>query len=486
MIFSYKVRLKLLLLSSLVVVGWMGAVFCPTMAHAAEDFFLNDIAERKQLSFDFQFIDLRSLLQLIAKSSGLNFVISDNVKGNVTLKLRNVSWQQALNIVMKSNSLASRRAGNVVYISTLDDMANNEAKQFQSQEQLTNLAPIVSRIICLKYTSAKNVMELIKGTQTNLLTPRGQIAMDSRTNCVILKDIQKNIRELERALNRIDIPAKQVSIEARIVNIDVQYEEQLGVRFGLSNTSHLSGRFQGANQIASGVPPADVQNAAGSVDPTERLNFNVPAGQLFDSINPGSIALALARLGPVLLDLELSALEGERHGKVISRPRVVTSNQEKAVILTGEEIPYQESTSSGATSVAFKNALLSLEITPQITPDNKINLHIKATQDTRGESITIGVSATSGGVTIPAINTQEVESSILLNNNETIVIGGVYKVIKTNAIERVPFFGSLPILGYLFRHTSETDEKHELLIFVTPKIIDGHANSIPESVKGDV
>lgn len=423
-----------------------------------------------KLSFNFQNIDLRALLQLIAKSSGLNFVISDAVKGNLTLNLKNVTWQQALDIILNAHGLSYRRDGNVLYISTIEEISGTEAKQFQAQEQLANLAPLESRILRLNYTNAADLALFVKGAQSNLLTPRGQIAVDSRTNSVIIRDVKTNLDSLIASIRRLDIPAKQVLIEARIVNIDVIYEEELGVRFGVSNTTHLSGTFQGANSITSGITPSDVTNAAGTPDPTQRLNFNIPAAQLFDGSNPGSIALALARLGPILLDLELSALEGESHAKVIARPRVMASNQQKAVIETGQEIPYQAATSSGATSVDFKKAVLSLEITPQITPDNRIILHLIATEDSVGQNINIAAQGTNP-TNIPAINTQNVESSILLRNNETIVLGGVYRQIKTDIIDRVPFVSSLPIVGNLFKHTHEQDEKHELLIFITPKIM---------------
>lgn len=451
------------------------------------DEILNQLPSDRKLSFDFQNIDVRALLQLISKTSGLNFVISDAVKGNVTLKLKNVTWQQALNIILKSHGLASRQVGNVMYISTIEEISGNEVKEFQSEEQLTNLAPLVSQILCLKYTSARNVAELLKGSNSNLLTQRGQVAADSRTNCIIIRDIPKNLKDIDRAIRRVDVPAKQVSIEARIVNIDVVYEEQIGVEFGISNTRHLSGTLNAANQITGGTTPSSVTDPGTStIDPAQRLNFNMPAAPLQTvGGTPGSIALALARLGPVLLDLELSALEGESHAKTIARPRVVTANQQKAVILTGQEIPYQEATSSGATNITFKNAVLSLEITPQITPNNKINLHIKATQDRRGDNITTGSNATAGSVQIPIIDTQAVESSILLNNNETVVIGGVYQTTKTNTIQRVPFFGSLPVLGYLFRHTGESEEKHELLIFVTPKIINSTNDINLAAAKGE-
>ena len=437
----------------------------------------------QHLSFYFQNIDVRALLQLIAKNAGLNFIIGDAVKGNITLNLAHVTWQQALNVILKTNGLAARRIGNVMFISTIEDITTNETKALQSQETLLNLAPLKSQLIRLKYTNAADLAGVLKGQQGNLLSARGDVAVDARTNSLIIRDSANNLVDVIRAIEKLDIPARQVLIEARIVNVDATYEQQIGVQFGLTKPKHLSGTLSGAKQIVQGVPPSEV-------DPiSDRLNFSIPANSIFGN-RPGSIGLALARIGDVLLDLELSALEGERHAQVIARPRVVTSNQQKAVIQTGEEIPYQEATSSGATSVVFKKAVLSLEIVPQITPDNKINLKLRATQDTRGENIAVGQD---NGVptTIPAINTQEVESSILLDNNETVVIGGVYRLVKQDQVDRIPFFSSIPILGYLFRHNSELNEKHELLIFITPKIIMGHAktalpNRVHVSLKGEL
>jgi type IV pilus assembly protein PilQ len=427
--------------------------------------FMTSKPNNGRLSFYFQNIEVRALLQLIAKNSGLNFVISDTVKGNVTLNLQNVTWQQALDVVLKSHGLASRRTGNIIYISTVEDITTNEAKRLQSEQAISNLEPLKSTIIHLKYASATDIANLLKSSQSNLLTSRGEVAVDSRTNSLVLRDTKTTLSDVVRQIQILDIPARQVLIEARIVNIDSTYEETLGVRFGVSNSRHLSGTFGAASAINNGTSPSAL------IDPTRRLNFNVPAHQLFDGTNPGSVAIALAHLGPVLLDLELSALEGENHAKIIARPRVITSNQKKAIIQTGQEIPYQEATSSGATSVTFKKAVLSLEITPQITPNNKIILVVKANEDTRGQSITTGASTTTGPVTIPEINTQSVESNILLNDQETIVLGGIYRQSRTNTVDRIPFLGTLPVVGYLFRSTGVRDEKHELLVFITPKII---------------
>ena len=436
------------------------------------------------LSFDFQSIDMRTLLQLIAKSAHMNFVISDAVKGNITLNLKNVTWDQALNIILQSHGLASRRVGNVVFISTLEELTLNQTKQLQSEETISNLAPLESNIVHLRYSNAADVANLLKSSTGTLLTPRGQVAVDSRTNSIILRDVKSNLHDLLIAVRQLDVPAKQVIIEARIVNIDVNFEKELGARFGITKPNWLSGQFFGANSLAQGTGAANVTNAAGTVDPTQRLNFNVPATTIFGN-NPGSIAVALANIGGTLLDLELSALEGEDHAEIISAPRVMTSNQKKAVIQTGEEIPYQESTSSGATSVEFKNAVLSLEIIPQITPNNQIILNVKATQDTRGTNTVLSSTAGSTSSSVPAINTQEVESNILLNNNQTVVLGGVYKQTKENTFVRVPFFGNLPIIGALFRNQSVQNEKTELLIFLTPKIVGLNPNIAAVGAKGE-
>ncbi len=423
------------------------------------------------LSFYFQNIEVRTLLQLIAKNSDLNFIISDAVKGSLTLNLKNVTWERALDIIMKTQGLSSRRLGNALYISTLEDLTTNEIKQQQLAETITNSGRLASMKIHLNYMNVVDLAALLKGSQSVLLSPRGQVAVDLRTNSLIIRDTKQNIAEILPEIKWLDVPARQVLIEARIVNIDTNYEQQLGVRFGVSKTRHLSGTIAGANQINAGVPPALVTPM------TNRLNFNIPAAALFDGAVPGSIALALAKVGPVLLDMELSALEGEQHAQVISRPRVITANQQKATIQTGEEIPYQQAASSGATNVTFKKAVLSLEITPQITPTNKIILHLKVTQDTVGRNIAVGATATAGDagpatpVNIPAINTQAVESNVLLNNNETIVVGGVYRTVKINTMDRIPFFGTLPVVGHLFTHEGIHNEKHELLIFLTPKIL---------------
>lgn len=432
-----------------------------------------------KITFYFQNISIKALLQLIAKNSGLNFIISDNVKGDTTLNLKNVTWHQALDIILQSNGLAARQIGSAVFISTLEDISQKQAKEFQAEENAVNMSPLATAYINLKYSDADVIAKVLKSSDGSLLTSRGEVTVNVPTNSIIVRDVKRNLGEIKKFIRKMDIPARQVSIEARIVNIDTSYEAQIGVRFGVSNSRSLSGTLAGASQLANGTSVSAI------VPIDQRLNFDLPANLLSTGTTPGSIGLALARLGPVLLDLELSALEEEGHSQIISKPRVVTANQQKATIQTGEEIPYQQATSSGATSVEFKKAVLSLEIVPQITPDDKIILKLKATQDTRGQQLLVAQggtqvsSATTGSVVTstpavfgpPTINTQEVQSYVVLNDNETVVIGGVYKLTKTNTLDRVPFFGSLPIVGGLFRHKGIKNEKSELLIFLTPKII---------------
>jgi type IV pilus assembly protein PilQ len=445
-----------------------------------------------RISFYFQNVPIKTLLQLIAKNSGLNFIISDDVTGNTTLNLKDVTWRQALEIILRSHGLASRQIGTALFISTSEDIAQKQASEYKAAQDMANLAPLSTAVIALKYADAANLAKVLKSETGSLLTARGEVSINSPTNTIIIRDVRSNLAEIRKYIHRLDIPIRQVSIEARIVNIDTTYEAQLGVRFGVSNTRSLSGTLNAANQLAQGVDVANV------VPVEQRLNFDIPASVLSSGTTPASIGLALARLGPVLLDLELSALEEEGHTQIISKPRVVTANQQKALIQTGEEIPYEQATSSGATSVEFKNAVLSLEIVPQITPDDKIILKLKATQNTRGQQLLVAqVPNTSGTTTTtttsatttpavfgpPTINTQEVQSYVVLNDNETVVIGGVYKLTKSNTFDRVPFFSSLPIVGGLFKHRGIKNEKQELLIFLTPKIIKQHAREF--AYKGD-
>lgn len=478
MIFFDKAPRKILLASVILLIHFSSfAAETTTAALPLKKSVNSNNSASDKMSFYFQDIGIRTLLQLIAKKSGLNFIISDIVKGNTTLNLKDVTWEQALDVIMKSHGLAARRSGNVMYISTIEDITTNETKQLASDKELSNLAPLESTIIQLKYSNAKELAEFLKGQQNTLLTSRGQVAVDLRTNSIIIRDIKTNVAELKNTIKKLDVPAKQVLIEARIVTINTAYISQLGVKFGVTK-KHFTGTLTGSNTMQTS-PSAPLSN----IPLDQRLNFNNAASQLSSGANPGSIGLALARLGDVFLDLELSAIEEEGHGQIIASPHVIASNQQKAKIQTGEEIPYQEATASGATAIAFKKAVLSLEITPQITSNNKIILHLKASQNSRGQQTTLQAATSTAGAIFgpPAINSQEVESDVLLNNGETIVIGGIYRHTKSSTIDRVPFFGSLPIVGNLFRKTAISNERNELLIFVTPKIINTFADYIPKA-----
>lgn len=427
-------------------------------------------AKSNNLSLNFQSVDTRTLLQLIAKASGLNFVISDDVKGTMTLHVENIPWQEALNIILKANGLAARQYGEMMLIAPIEQITKNEIMELQAKQQVADLAPLKSEIIKLRYANAKDIAAILGG-QNSLLSSRGHVSFDARSNSLWIKDTASNINEVRYFVQKLDFPARQVLIEARVVTVDKSFEKNLGIRWGVTRGNHMSGTLAGANQLVGG-------GGASSVDVANRLNFNLPA-QGLGGLPSASMALALISLGDkTFLDLELSALERDLHAETIASPRVITSNQQPAYIEQGEEIPYQEASSSGATSVSFKKAVLSLKITPQITPDNNIVLDLTVTQDTRGEQL--NVTNSSGqvvGSLPPAINTKEVKSNVFLKNGETLVIGGIYQQVQSNQIVRIPFLGRLPFVGALFRNKSTANDRGELLIFVTPTIIDDAARA---------
>lgn len=409
----------------------------------------------KNISLNFQSIKIRALLQLIAEFAHKNIVISDSVKGEVSLHLTDLPWNQALNIVLRSQGLSKRLVGNVIIVAPQEELAARELQELQNKQQAELLLPLQSAIIRLHYAKAKDLSLVLKDKSNSLLSSRGQISVDARTNTLWIKDIASNIAAVRRLVRRLDIPVKQVLIEARIVTLRKQYERNLGVKFGLTGGGTLSGTLNGANEmVISGMQ---------SVPVADRLNFDLGAEQI-GTQNPASIGLALFKLARNLyLDLELSALEQEGYAHIVSSPRVVTSNQQTATIETGEEIPYQEATSSGATNVAFKKAVLSLNITPRITPRRKIILDLQVNEDQRGAQIY------EAGP--PAINTQQIKTQVLLNDGETIVLGGVYKQTKRKTVTRVPFLGTLPVVGNLFKRKAKSDDRAELLIFITPRVI---------------
>ena len=406
------------------------------------------------ISLDFQDVPVRQVLQIIAQVNGFNLVTTDTVTGNVTISLSGVPWDQALDMILRVKGLDKRLEGNILLIAPTEELTARETQALQSKKQVSDLAPLSTVNISVNYAKAANLATILKSSEGGILSERGTVTVDERTNTMLIRDTLPSIDEARKMIDALDIPVKQVLIESRMVTVLDNVDEELGVRWGLSDResdSGVSGSIEGAEAIAGGSIP--------SID--DRLNVNLPV-----SGATGTIGFQIASLvDGTILDLELSALESENKGEIIASPRITVANQQEAYIEQGTEIPYVQATSSGATSVEFKKAVLSLRVTPQITPDNRIILDLVVTQDTRGETV-----STSTGDAV-AIDTQEIKTQVLVENGETIVLGGIFQQTSTDNVSKVPLFGDLPFLGVLFRNTSEFQEKRELLIFVTPKII---------------
>ncbi len=416
------------------------------------------LSSSKKITLNFQNIETRKLLQILAQFSHSNFVISDAVKGSMSIHLKDVPWTQALRVILKSQGLSKQQVGRITMIGPIDEMAAREIKELEVNQKIEQLEPQITSLVHLNYAKAKEIVEMLQKENVSLLSTRGQVSYDERTNTIWLKDNVARIDSVKRLIRRLDQPVKQVEIEARMVTLDKPFEKEFGSRFGLTITNHLSGTFAGANQIANGTNVTEVTPI------TDRLNFNLPATSLFTS--PGSIAMAATNIGSFFIDTELSAMEKEGHAEIIGTPRVITSDQHEAHIQEGQEIPYQASTSSGATNVEFKNATLSLTVKPQVTPDNRVILTMKVTRD----KVATGTVNIDGQQVVP-IDTEEESSQVLLNNRQTVVLGGVYTQTSERVVEKVPWLGDIPILGFLFRHTQIRNNKKELLVFLTPRII---------------
>ena len=429
----------------------------------------------ERLSLNFQNIEVRAVLQLIADFTGVNMVTSDSVQGNVTLRLKNVPWDQALDIILKTKGLAKRQKGNVMLVAPTAELAAQEKLELEAEKQVVELAPIISETVQVNYAKAEELVTILEKKGNSLVSERGNVAIDARTNKLLIQDTAKNIDAIVTLVEELDIPVRQVLIESRIVLVTTNYSKDLGVRFGVSSerasggtVAGVSGTLGGARNSRDSSGSATVPtNLGGGFGSASTNGLNVDLGVA----NPaGSIGLAIAKLPfGTLLDLELSAAEAEGQTEIISSPKVITSNQHTARILTGTEIPYvsSQTTSTGASqqTVTFKDAVLELEVTPQITPDDRINLDLKVTKnspDYANEIFTVGG---------PPISKNEVETRVMVDNGETIVLGGVYERTKSKSVTKVPLLGDLPLLGWLFRANSEVDDKSELLIFVVPKIV---------------
>jgi type IV pilus assembly protein PilQ len=440
----------------------------------------------ERLTLNFQDIDVRAVLQLLADTSGQNIVVSDSVNGAVTLRLQNVPWDQALDIVMRTKGLAMRRRDNVILVGPAEELANREKAELQAHKEVEELAPLRTEFLQVNYAKVTDLAVLIKGKAGNsLISQRGSVAVDERTNTLLLQDTADRLADIRRLVGTLDIPVRQVLIESRIVIVNDDFTRQLGVRLGTTGVTTsgsnglvaVSGDASSNNTIVSsaltnlqagkGAFPVTIPTATtGTPSYLDRYNVNLPV-----TSNPaGSIALSVLN-GNYLVDLELSAAQAENKAEIVSAPRVITSNQKEALIEQGVEIPYQESSSSGATTTQFKKAVLSLKVKPQITPDSRVIMDLTVSKDSIGQLVQ---SATGGSV--PSINTQSITTQVLVNDGQTVVLGGILETTKSTNDNKVPVLGDLPILGYLFRTRTNTNNKDELLIFVTPKILREGAN----------
>ena len=422
----------------------------------------------EKLSLNFQNIEVRSVLQVIADFTGLNIIASDTVTGNITLRLKDVPWDQALDIIMQNKGLAMRKIGNVVTVAPAEEVTAKEKAQLEAINAIEDLEPLRTEVFTLKYQKAEAFKNILTGTNSgggsggsgnqnkSILSKRGSAVWDPRTNTLFIQDTAKKLEEIQAIINKTDVAVRQVMIESRLVLADEKFSKELGTRFGVQHQA-----TPGRNAVAIGGNLSQTfaaPSSGGGGISTGGLNSNLPVQNAF-----GSIAFSLFRLpAGLLLNLELTALESDKRGKVVSSPRVTTANQQKARIASGVEIPYQEASSSGATTVSFKKAELSLEVTPQITPDDKIIMDLEVRKDSAGV-VTAGV---------PSINTQNVTTQVLVANGETAVLGGIYEQTERNGVDKVPFFGDLPIIGNAFKRRTKQDDKSELLIFITPKIMD--------------
>jgi len=419
----------------------------------------------ERLSLNFQSIEVRAVLQLIADFTDLNLIVSDTVKGDVTLRLKNVPWDQALDIILRSKGLAMIKDGNVISVAPAEEIAAR-AKLDQTIEAQ---APLISESIQINYAKASDFTKLLKTKDNSLLSERGSVSVDERTNRLLIRDTVKNVDAITALVQQLDIPVRQVLIESRIVLATNDFSKELGVRFGVTQEKLTSKDYTVSGGTHAGASEVFFDNL-NATSPTDVINYNYP--DLYNvnlpvstlAASAGSIGLAFATLPwGTLIDLELSAAQTEGRSETISSPRVITSDQSEAIIETGTEIPYAEASSSGAATISFKKAVLSLKVTPQITPDDRIIMDLEVTKDSPDfANITAGV---------PPIKRQSVKTNILVDNGETIVLGGVYEQTKANNVQRVPFFGDLPLVGFLFRSKFEQNNKSELLIFVTPKLL---------------
>jgi len=459
----------------------------------------------EKVSFNFQSIDVRSVLQVIADFTGLNIITSDTVQGSLTLRLKDIPWDQALDIILQTKGLDMRKNGNVVLIAPREELALKEKQQLESQAQINDLEPLQTEMFQLNYAKAQDILNLVSsnratnnqsgGGQGSILSRRGVATLDPRSNILFVQDTPSRLEEVRRIIRQIDVSVRQVLIEARIVIASDRFSRQLGVRFGqqtgftfnrgrysVGSTGSLNTqpvvRTEGDRIVRETRTPTPFEIASPTVAPfgypgysdPQALNINLPV------LNAaGQLAMTLINLGSGnLINLELSALEAENRGKVVSSPRVITADNQKAHIEQGTEIPYVTPGSANSpATVQFKKAVLRLDVTPQITPDNRIIMTVEVRKDSVGQFVQLG-----GGFQVPSIDTKNVTTQIAVNNGDTAVIGGIYEETIRNDVDKVPYLGDIPILGYLFKQSGRSSDKTELLIYLTPRIVKDTVNAV--------
>ena len=424
----------------------------------------------ERLTLNFQDIDVRSVLQLLADTSGQNIVVSDSVTGSLTLRLQNVPWDQALDIVLRTKGLDKRRQDNVIIIGPTEELANREKAELSARKEVQELSPVHSEFLQVNYAKVADLAKIIKaqGAKTSMLSDRGSLSTDERTNTLLVVDTPDRLADIRHMVAALDVPVRQVLIEARIVIVADNYERDLGAQLGISTTGSAGANLfsvSGSNVASSGIVTSSATGATPTAALTgqslaSRYQVNLPAAN-----TNGSFGVSLLS-GSHLIDLELSAAENEGKSETISSPRIITANQKQATIMQGVEIPYQESASSGATTTQFKNAVLSLKVTPLITPDNRVILDLDVSDDSVGSNVQ---SATGGSV--PSIDTRQITTQVLVSDGQTVVLGGILATTKSQTDTKVPFLADIPVLGNLFKSTIHIDNKTELLIFITPKIL---------------
>lgn len=436
----------------------------------------------QKLSLNFQDIEVRSVLQLIADFTGFNLVASDTVAGRITIRLQNVPWDQALEIILKTKGLDKRKSGNVIMIAPAEEIAAREKLEIQNNQQVEQLAPLTTDYIQLSYAKALDIQKLITEGRNNnsggqsrnetnsgsLLSSRGTLSIDIRTNTLIIQDTAKKIEDIRELMTKLDVPVRQVMIEARIVRATDSFSKELGVKWGVLSDGVAGNRnllVGGSDTTLFDLREPEVDSKTGGVKYTIQRPENLSVDLGVSSTGASKIAFGLLSMSDVMLDLELSALQADGNGEVVATPKVLTTDKQKARIAAGTQIPYQTATSSGATAIQFINAELSLEVTPSITPDGRIGMELFVNSDSPGEVQATGVRA---------IDTNRVATNVLIDDGQTVVLGGIFENQTTNRTLKTPFLGDLPYVGRLFKKETQSNSKQELLIFVTPRLVNNN------------